>query len=123
MAPRPFPIFAPSLGNYPSPRGLDDPSTILNKRTDYIPRSSEPTSSSSELFNELFSRAVSFFTTLESPSSALEGRDLEPRAPYVKAKSMTAGVLVVFCLLGASIGLMVLWLFVRQGGFMWKDSD
>ncbi|KAG0634275.1 hypothetical protein HOY80DRAFT_538384 [Tuber brumale] len=122
MAPRPFPVFEPSLGNYPSPRDLSNPSTILNKRADYIPRSSEP-ASSSELFNELFSRAVGFFTTLESSPSALERRDLEPRASYVKPKSMTAGVLVVFCLLGASIGLMVLWLFVRQGGFMWKDSD
>ncbi|RPB02044.1 hypothetical protein L873DRAFT_1802452 [Choiromyces venosus 120613-1] len=123
MAPRPFPIFAPSLGNYPSPRDLNNPSTILNKRTDYLPRSSAPASSSSNLFNELFSRAVSFFTALEPSPSALEGRDLEPRGSYVRPKSMTAGVLVVFCLLGASIGLMVLWLFVRKGGFMWKESD
>lgn len=122
MAPRPFPTFAPSLGNYPNHRDLSNPPTVLNKRTDYFPRSSEP-APSSELFNELFSRAVSFFATLESSPSTLEGRNLEPRASYVKPKSLTAGVLVVFCLLGASIGLMVLWLFVRQGGFMWKESD
>jgi len=120
MAPRPFPIFDPSLGNYPSPRGLNNPPTVLNKLTDHLPRSSEPISSS-EFFNELFSRAVGLFT--EPSPSALEGRNLEPRSSYVRPKSLTAGVLVVFCLLGASIGLMVLWLFVRQGGFMWKDSD
>jgi hypothetical protein len=53
----------------------------------------------------------------------LEPRDLEPRAAYVPPKSMTAGVLIVFCLLAASIGLMCLWLFVRKGGFIWKSSD
>lgn len=53
----------------------------------------------------------------------LEPRDLEPRATYVPPKSMTAGVLVVFCLLAASIGLMCMWLFVRKGGFIWKASD
>lgn len=48
---------------------------------------------------------------------------LARRSAYVPARSLTAGILVVFSLLGASIGLLVLWLFVWKGGFIWKDTD
>lgn len=48
---------------------------------------------------------------------------LARRSAYVPARSLTAGILVVFSLLGASIGLLVLWLFVTKGGFIWKDTD
>jgi hypothetical protein len=33
------------------------------------------------------------------------------------------GVLVVFCLLGASLGLIAWWLFIRRSGFIWRDYD
>lgn len=56
------------------------------------------------------------------PSAGVHG-GLARRSAYVPARSLTAGILVVFSLLGASIGLLVLWLFVRKGGFIWKDTD
>jgi hypothetical protein len=36
---------------------------------------------------------------------------------------MSAGVLVVFCLIGGSLGLLVWWLFVKRSGFVWKSWD
>lgn len=53
----------------------------------------------------------------------LDARSLEERSAYVHPRSMTAGIIVVFSLLGASIGLLILWLFVMKGGFVWKSSD
>lgn len=55
--------------------------------------------------------------------SIIEARNLEERGAYVPPRSLTAGILVVFSLLGASLGLLVLWLFVRKGGFIWKETD
>ncbi|KAH0603351.1 uncharacterized protein H6S33_007673 [Morchella sextelata] len=81
----------------------------------------------------LTARALSAFNELLSHDSPLSARsdlaprsELEPRnnnGPYVHPKSMSAGVLVIFSLLGASIGLLVLWLFVMKGGFIWKPTD
>jgi len=36
---------------------------------------------------------------------------------------MSAGVLVVFCLIGGSLGLLVWWLFIKRSGFIWKSWD
>jgi hypothetical protein len=40
-----------------------------------------------------------------------------------KAHTIGAGVLVVFCLLGATLGLIAWWLFIRRSGFIWHDYD
>lgn len=81
--------------------------------------------------SNLAARALSAFHDLLSNDSPLSARSdlaprsgLEPRSsPYVHPKSMSAGVLVIFSLLGASIGLLAIWLFVMKGGFIWKPTD
>ncbi|KAI5820872.1 hypothetical protein BZA77DRAFT_300134 [Pyronema omphalodes] len=54
-------------------------------------------------------------------------RSLEPRRPsegnYTRPGKMNGGVLVVFCLIGASLGLLVWWLFIRRSGFIWRKYD
>lgn len=71
--------------------------------------------------------AICYFTDdvhcVEIDANPIRAHDLARRSAYVPARSLTAGILVVFSLLGASIGLLVLWLFVRKGGFIWKDTD
>lgn len=59
------------------------------------------------------------------PSTEPTESKLTTRSAYVKASHMSPGVLFVFCLLGASLGLLVWWFFVRRrdGGFIWKRSD
>ncbi|KAA8911497.1 hypothetical protein FN846DRAFT_427917 [Sphaerosporella brunnea] len=40
-----------------------------------------------------------------------------------KPAHFSPGVLFVFCLLGASLALLVWWLFIRRSGFIWRDYD
>lgn len=42
---------------------------------------------------------------------------------YANPRNMSAGVLVVFCLIGGGLGLLVWWLFIRRTGFIWRSSD
>ncbi|KAL7266595.1 hypothetical protein RUND412_010854 [Rhizina undulata] len=89
---------------------------------------------SSESISILSKFAKHFVDTIPGPSSisplaarsdpsGLEPRAIQARSTYVSARSMTAGILVVFCLLGASLGLLCFWLFIRHGGFIWKKTD
>lgn len=63
------------------------------------------------------------YVAIDTDASAGVHGGLARRSAYVPARSLTAGILVVFSLLGASIGLLVLWLFVKKGGFIWKETD
>ena len=42
---------------------------------------------------------------------------------HTKPKTFSPGVLVVFSLIGASLALLVWWLFIQRSGFIWRESD
>jgi hypothetical protein len=70
----------------------------------------------------------SFTTPIDDSTSfvSLLRRALEPRTStgaYTKPSNIGAGVLVVFCLIGGSLGLLAWWLFIRRSGFIWRASD
>lgn len=103
MAPQPLTAFT----SYLTERGADIEENFHNFAADAI------------------SRFIDKVCYLDNDVDASVGihHGLARRSAYVPPKSLTAGILVVFSLLGASIGLLVLWLFVRKGGFIWKDTD
>lgn len=76
-----------------------------------------------KLFSGLAATIKSLAISQRDESGIIEARELQERSAYVPPRSLTAGILVVFSLLGASLGLLVLWLFVRKGGFIWKETD
>ena len=66
-------------------------------------------------------------TSFTSRSVTLLRRAILERAAdhgnIVKPGELSAGILFVFCLLGASLGLLAWWLFIRRSGFIWHDYD
>jgi len=64
---------------------------------------------------------------LTSRSVALLRRAIVERAAdhgnIAKPSKLGPGILFVFCLLGASLGLLAWWLFIRRSGFIWREYD
>ncbi|KAF8534732.1 hypothetical protein BDD12DRAFT_859017 [Trichophaea hybrida] len=67
------------------------------------------------------SLAASLYETTSTFSSLF--RRAPSTGSYRKPGDIGAGVLVVFCLIGASLGLLAWWLFIRRSGFIWRSSD